>query len=153
MGREPAPEGLDLLDRRLAYALFRLALGGSLLLHGATRLAPGGGAFPLFGLEEPALPLAAAPFFDTGMVLLTTGLGLLLVLGLWTRAALLAGAALVTALVIGNACRTDDQTLMVQMMYLAMFYLLPPASHYNVFSADTLLRRLSDRGYLRRLTR
>ena len=141
--QEPAPEGLDLLDRRLAYALFRLTLGISLLLHGATRLRTDGGTYPLFGLEEPALPPAVALPFDIGITLLTTGLGLLLTLGLWTRGALIGGAALVTALVVSNAYRTDWQTLTAQMMYLAIFYFLPPASHYNTFSADALLRRFS----------
>ena len=151
-GQKSAPEGLDLLDRRLAYTLFRLTLGGSLLLHGATRLGADSDTFPLFRLEEPALPPAVALPFAVGMTLLSTGLGLLLTLGLWTRGALIGGAVLVTALVVGNAYRTDWQSLTVQMMYLAMFYLLPSASHYNVFSADALLRRFSVGGQPWRLS-
>ena len=143
---EPVPEGLDLLDRRLAYTLFRLALGVSLLLHGVTAdLHPGGGGvvLPRFEMEHPVLAPAAAAYVDTVTTLLTTGLGLLLTLGLWTRGALLVGAALATALVVGNAYRTDVQALTVQMMCLALFYLLPPAAHYNVYSADALLQKFS----------
>jgi thiosulfate dehydrogenase [quinone] large subunit len=142
--QEPAPQGLDLLDRQLAYTLFRLTLGVSLLLHGATRLLAGSaGAFPLFRLEDPVLPAALAPLFPGAVALAATVLGLLLTLGLWTRGALLAGGVLVTVLAAGAACRTDVQTLTVQTGYLAMFYLLPAAIRYNTFAVDTLLRASS----------
>ena len=131
----PFSDRMDLLDRRLAYTLFRLA-AGAYLLHGAMHLFEGAGAFPGPPLDD--LPPALAPLLTAGLAFLAAGLGLLLVLGLWTGGALVAGGALVTALMLVTAPGTDAQMLTVQMFCLGMFYLLPPAAPYNVFSADAL---------------
>ena len=131
----PFSDTMDLLDRRLAYTLFRLA-AGAYLLHGATYRFEGAGAFPRPPLDD--LAPALAPLLTAGLAFLAAGLGLLLVLGLWTRGALVAGGALVTALMLAAAPRTDARMLMVQMFCLGVFYLLPPAAPYNVFSADAL---------------
>ena len=132
----PFSDTMDLLDRRLAYTLFRLA-AGAYLLHGATHRFEGAGAFPRPPLDD------LAPLLTVGLAFLAAGLGLLLVLGLWTRGALVAGGALVTALMLAAAPRTDAQMLTVQMFCLGMFYLLPPAAPYNVFSADALRGKLA----------
>ena len=126
---ETVADGMDLLDRRLAYTLFRVMLGANLMLNGAVA------DLSLTG----TLPLLAG----VALAMLMTGIGLLLALGLWTRGALAAGGALATALVMSAAHRVDTDTLTVQMIYLAIFFLLPSASQYNVFSLDALLRKLS----------
>ena len=138
---QSSAEPLELLDRRLAYTLFRVALG-VYLLHGATHLFDGAGAFPRLPLE--ILPPALTPFLAAGLASLAAGLGLLLALGLWTRGALIGGGALMTVLLMGAAPRTDTETLTVQMFYLGMFYLLPPAGQYNIFSADALREKFAD---------
>ena len=88
-----------LLDRRLAYLLLRLTLGINILFHGAVRL-----------------PVLDAFAEGTVQPFLETAIGLLLIVGLWTRWALVAGALLIAALVFGTALRSDWETLSIQMI-------------------------------------
>ena len=70
-----------------------------------------------------------------------TFVGFLLTLGLWMRLALAAGALLITTLVFGTALRSDWDTLGIQMIYAAIYYLLLVSRTYDRFSIDHLLRR------------
>src|SRR5260370_24463328 len=98
-----------LLDRRLAFAFLRFTLGLNILMHGAVRL-PILSAF-VAGLEKefaktPLPPFAVKAFayslpFEEGLV------GLLVLVGLWTRNALLLGALSMAAFVFGTALWSD----------------------------------------------
>jgi len=70
-----------------------------------------------------------------------TLVGLLLTLGLWTRLALVSGGLLIIALVFGTALRTDWDTLGIQMIYAAIYYLLLASRTYDRFSIDHLRRK------------
>ena len=72
-----------------------------------------------------------------------TLVGLLLTLGLWTRLALVSGGLLIIALVFGTALRTDWDTLGIQMIYAAIYYLLLASRTYDRFSIDHLRRKTS----------
>jgi len=72
-----------------------------------------------------------------------TLVGLLLTLGLWTRLALVSGGLLIIALVFGTALRTDWDTLGIQMIYAAIYYLLLVSRTYDRFSIDHLRRKTS----------
>ena len=50
--------------------------------------------------------------------------GVLLVLGLWTRWALVAGALLIAALVFGTSLRGDYTVLSEQLIYALIFFVL-----------------------------
>jgi thiosulfate dehydrogenase [quinone] large subunit len=50
--------------------------------------------------------------------------GVLLVLGLWTRAALVAGAALIAVIVLGTALRADYPVVTQQLIYALYFFVL-----------------------------
>ncbi len=51
-------------------------------------------------------------------------MGVLLVLGLWTRWALVAGALLIAALVFGTSLRGDYTVLSEQLIYAWIFFVL-----------------------------
>ncbi len=70
-----------------------------------------------------------------------TLVGLLLTLGLWTRFALVGGGLLIIALLFGTALRSDWDTLGLQMIYAAIYYLLLVSRTYDRFSIDHLRRR------------
>jgi thiosulfate dehydrogenase [quinone] large subunit len=68
-------------------------------------------------------------------------IGLLLVLGLWTRWSLLLGAVLISALVFGTALRSDWDTLAIQLLYAFIYAALITALEYNAYSIDALIHR------------
>lgn len=131
------------VDRHLAFSILRLTLGVNIFLHGATRIA-GLDAFAQGVADQFAstfLPEAlvygfAASVIVPGEVLV----GLLLILGLFTRWALAAGALLMTALVFGTALRQEWGTASTQMIYAAVYYGLHLFVGYNRFSLDAWLR-------------
>jgi thiosulfate dehydrogenase [quinone] large subunit len=116
------PETLEgrQLDEALAYGILRLTLGVNILLHGATRLYAGVGAFVSTTVEQfsrTPLPAASVRLFATALPLLEAAVGLLILIGLWTRWALAGGALLISALVFGTALRGDGAPLGIQMVY------------------------------------
>jgi thiosulfate dehydrogenase (quinone) large subunit len=127
-----------LLDRRLAYAMLRFTLGLSIFMHGLVRM-PHLGAFAdntakLF-VNTP-LPAFTVRLFATGLVFVEAAVGLLVLLGLWTRWALFLGALTMAALVFGTALRSDWNTLAIQLLYALIYAVLIAAREYNQYSLD-----------------
>ncbi|HWZ58791.1 MAG TPA: DoxX family protein [Gemmatimonadaceae bacterium] len=132
------------LDRRLAYALLRVALGVNILLHGAIRIAAGLGGF----VDATARQFAATPLPDPAVRALAfvippaeLAIGGLLFIGWHTRWALVAGAVLMIILVAGTAVREDWPTLATQMLYLLLYYLLLRHRDDDWFGVDARSHR------------
>ncbi len=70
-------------------------------------------------------------------------MGLFVLLGLWTRSALLLGALIMAALVFGTALLSDWNTLAIQMLYAVIYAALLALREYNDYSLDALI---ADRG-------
>ncbi len=98
------------LDRALACLLLRLALGLNIAMHGVTRfLLTGVSQFvkattALF--QNTPLPYWQVRAFATALPYLEFLVGVLLILGFWTRFALTAGSLLMLALIFGTAFRS-----------------------------------------------
>jgi thiosulfate dehydrogenase (quinone) large subunit len=132
-----------LFDRKLAYLMLRFALGLSILMHGLVRLphlsAFADGLVKLF--EETPLPAAMVRPFAVSLVLVETIVGLLILLGLWTRWSLLLGALTMAALIFGTALRSDWNILAIQMLYASIYAALIATREYNTYSLDVLIQR------------
>ncbi|MGC2528751.1 MAG: DoxX family membrane protein [Candidatus Acidiferrum sp.] len=130
-------------DRKLAYLVLRLTLGLSILMHGLVRLphltAFADATVKLF-VATP-LPAILVRLFALTLVFLETAVGLLLVLGLWTRTALLLGALLMAFLIFGTALRSDWSTLAIQLFYAFLYATLLATREYNSYSIDALIHR------------
>ncbi|MGC1416511.1 MAG: DoxX family membrane protein [Candidatus Acidiferrum sp.] len=130
-------------DRKLAYLVLRFTLGLSILMHGLVRLphltAFADATVKLF-VATP-LPAILVRLFALTLVFLETAVGLLLVLGLWTRTALLLGALLMAFLIFGTALRSDWSTLAIQLFYAFLYATLLAAREYNSYSIDALIHR------------
>jgi thiosulfate dehydrogenase [quinone] large subunit len=127
-----------LLDRRLAYAILRFTLGLSILMHGLVRL-PHLSAFAdatakLF-VNTP-LPAFTVRLFALGLAFVEAAVGLLVLLGLWTRWALFFGALTMAALVFGTALRSEWNTLAIQLLYALIYAVLIATREYNQYSLD-----------------
>lgn len=132
-----------LLDRKLAYFILRFTLGVSILMHGLVRL-PHLSAFAdgmVRQFAETLLPATIVRPFALTLVFVEAIDGLLLLLGLWTRWALVLGTLLMASLVFGTALRSDWNTLAIQMLYASIYSALIATREYNSFSIDTLIQR------------
>ncbi len=96
----------DIRERRTAYALLRLAVGVNLTMHGISRLISGPGEFAAkLVIQFTHAPLPAWSVWGFALMLpsLEAILGLLILLGLRTRAALIAATLLIAVLTFGSA--------------------------------------------------
>ncbi len=142
--RDDAPSPKDPAgDRQAAYAILRLCLGVNMLLHGAVRI-PHLAAFAsgmTAQFQGTVLPGFAVKAFGLFLPFAEGLIGLLLVLGWRTRAALIAGGLFMVLLVTGTALRSDWPALGIQMIYSALYYLLLRDIPHNRFSLDARLGR------------
>jgi thiosulfate dehydrogenase (quinone) large subunit len=91
-------------DRRIAYALLRIVFGVNIFFHGVSRLVGDHAAFLAYLSQQMAkapLPKWMLPPFAAALPWTEAAVGLLLLLGLFTRFALVAGSLVMIALMAG----------------------------------------------------
>jgi thiosulfate dehydrogenase [quinone] large subunit len=132
-------------DATWAYAILRLSFGANIMLHGISRLLVGHAAFLAYLThyfeKTPAVPASLLPAFATVLPLVETGLGVLLLMGLWTRFALIAGGLVMTGLVIGTNLAQDWNVAGLQLIYAFLYYYLLVHRDQNAVSVDAILSR------------
>lgn len=127
-----------LTNENTGYLLLRLSLGINLLGHGLVRIGnPGAFADTLVQLfSNTWLPSPMVRLFALVLPFIETALGVLITLGLLTRAALFTGGLVMVSLIFGTALRGDWETLGLQMVYAALYALLMAAARFNALSVD-----------------
>jgi thiosulfate dehydrogenase [quinone] large subunit len=140
--------GFQLKDERLGYALLRVVLGVNLLMHGVGRILMGAGEFA-FKLQTQFAhsPLPSWSVRSFGVVLpgIECLLGALILVGLRTRAALIATGALMALLTFGSGLIQDFTAAGTQLIYAAIIAALVALVRFDGWSADAWMR-LSDQG-------
>jgi len=130
-------------DAVWAYTILRLSFGANIMLHGIARLMVGHAAFLAYLTHyfaaTPAVPSSLLPTFARILPLVETGLGLLLILGLWTRFALITGALVITGLVIGTNLAQDWTVAGLQLIYAFIYYYLLVHRDKNLVSLDRVV--------------
>jgi len=127
----------------IAYAILRVAFGANILLHGLSRLLNGRAAFLAYlthyfehaHLISPGM----LPLFGAVLPWVETSLGVLLVLGLFSRFTLIAGALVMTILVIGTNLAQDWLVAGLQLPYCFIYYYLLVHIEENRISLDFML--------------
>ena len=126
----------------LAYSILRVAFGANIFLHGLSRLLNGRAAFLAYlnhYFEHAHLvPTGLLPAFGAVLPWVETILGLLLLLGLFSRFALIAGALVMIALVIGSNLAQDWEVAGLQLIYCFIYYYLLARIDLNAYSLDRL---------------
>src|ERR1700688_2574808 len=126
----------------IAYAILRLSFGANILLHGLSRILNGRPAFLAYlthyfehsHLISPGM----LPVFGAVLPWVETTLGLLLMLGLFSRFTLIAGALVLTMLVIGTNLAQDWLVSGLQLPYCFIYYYLLIHLEQNSISLDTM---------------
>jgi thiosulfate dehydrogenase (quinone) large subunit len=123
----------------IAYLLLRLTLGANIFLHGFSRLIGGHAAFAAYmdkQMHNAPLPGFLVHFVATVLPWCEATVGLLLVLGLWTSAALMAGSLLMLTLQIGTCLAQNWDVAGGQLMYVLLFFVLLTYAERNRWSMD-----------------
>jgi thiosulfate dehydrogenase (quinone) large subunit len=135
-------------DTVIAYSILRLSFGVNILLHGASRLLAGSSAFNNYlnhyFEHAPLVPKDFLPVFGAALPPVEATLGALLLLGLFTRFALIAGALVMTILVFGTNLAQDWNVAGLQLIYCFIYYyLLAHRSERNLLSLDAWVEKVS----------
>ncbi|WP_298738436.1 DoxX family protein [uncultured Chitinophaga sp.] len=122
------------------YLLLRLAIGASMFGHGLVRLPKlhGFSAWMLNSFEKSMLPAALVRPFSYALPVAEFVIGLLLLAGLFTRQALIAGALVMVMLIIGTTLTENWDALPSQLIHVAFFALLLQYASSNRISLDRL---------------
>jgi thiosulfate dehydrogenase (quinone) large subunit len=134
------------LDYVLAFFTLRLALGINELMHGVTRIFMGAGlsgflAFTQNQFKDAPLPVWQVRSFAAVVPICELFIGVLLILGLWTRWTLVLAAVLMLGIIFGTALRGDWQIVFLQMFYSLLYALMLMWRRYDVWSVDAMMRK------------
>lgn len=129
-------------DIALAYGILRLVFGVNFFVHGLVRI----GNIPGFvrsqvglyeGLPVPSFFIAIFAFFIPIVELVV---GILLILGLATRPALIVGFLLMVPLMFGVCLLQNWDAAASQLIYCLVYFILLAGYSYNTISIDRLRR-------------
>ncbi|AOP32475.1 hypothetical protein A0128_00405 [Leptospira tipperaryensis] len=135
---------MENLEQSFAMLVLRLALGFNILIHGLVRITSVGAfrEFLIKDFENTPLPTWSVAAFGTVLPFLETVIGALLVLGLFSKWALLSGGLLMIALISGKCLQSDWHTVGVQMIYVFFYFFLLKDLGFDQFNLDTWLGRI-----------
>jgi len=125
-------------EKALGYLVLRLALGINFLMHGIVRI-PNLSEFVsgvTAGFEGTIMPRALAVGFAYFLPYAEALIGLLILVGAWTRWALLAGGILMSVLIFGKTLQQDWGTVGTQMIYVLSFFFALFFTEFNLYSID-----------------
>lgn len=131
-------------DERIAYALLRAVVGMNLMMHGVARIVAGPQKFAAKLLEQFAqapLPGWSVWGFASMLPIVEGILGLLLLIGLRTRAVLIASSFLILVLTFGSTLVQDWSAAGTQLLYALVYSLLLFLRRYDGWSVDGWLAK------------
>lgn len=126
-----------------AFLLLRLAIGASMFGHGLVRL-PKLNAFSSWmtgNFENTLLPKIIVLPFSYVLPIAEFGIGLLLLLGLFTKTAATLGAIVMILLLIGTALIENWEAIPSQLIHVLFFALLLQFTDRNTFAMDMLIKK------------
>ena len=127
-------------NEALAYGIFRFTFGLNIMMRGIVRIALGLPAFQTYMLTQfkdvPVMPPAFLIPFASVLPFIETVIGFCIMVGLGTRAALIAGALMITALTFGTMMRQDFTIAWLQLDYAIAFFILLAFRSWNSISID-----------------
>ena len=129
-------------DASIAYAILRLTLGVNIGLRGVVRIAHGPAAFAqgiVKQMEATILPPSAVYAFAFSLVWVESAIGILLILGLQTRLALIVGGVMMTLLTFGTMQIENFQNAWLQLTYALVFFVVLALRSWNLISLDALI--------------
>jgi thiosulfate dehydrogenase (quinone) large subunit len=131
-------------DERIAYATLRIVAGVNIMMHGISRLITGSGEFAAkTAMQFAHTPLPPWSVWAFGLTLppIESILGLLLLIGLRTRAVLIGASLLIAVLTFGSALAQDWTAAGIQLNYALVYAALIFLRRHNGWSVDSWMQR------------
>jgi thiosulfate dehydrogenase (quinone) large subunit len=125
----------------IAYSLFRMTFGVNIFLHGVMRLVIGHAVFLGYvtkQMQGAPVPSWFLPTFSYVLPYIEGSVGLLLLLGLFTRSGLIAGTLIILLLQIGSCLAQNWSVVGDQLVYSLSFFILLSLIDRNRWSIDDL---------------
>ncbi len=132
-----------MLMKTNAYLIARLAIGATIFGHGLVRL-PKLGEFArgtAESFEKSILPAAVVLPFGYLIAIAEFIIGLLLLIGLFTRQASFAGGILMILLIAGTSLIENWGAIPSQLLHTSFFILLLQFGESNSWAIDNLLKK------------
>jgi thiosulfate dehydrogenase [quinone] large subunit len=126
-----------------AFLLLRLAIAASMFGHGLVRLPKlnGFSQWMVSSFEKSILPSALVIPFSYALSIAEFAIGLLLLIGLFTRVSLIAGGIVMIALILGTTLIENWEALTSQLVHAAFFAVLLSFVQYNTWAVDNILKK------------
>lgn len=126
-----------------AFLLLRLAIAASMFGHGLVRLPKlnGFSQWMVNSFEKSILPSALVIPFSYALPIAEFAIGLLLLIGLFTRVSLIAGGIVMIALILGTTLIENWEALTSQLVHAAFFAVLLSFIQYNTWAVDNILKK------------
>ncbi|MBA6313481.1 DoxX family protein [Cellulophaga baltica] len=130
-------------EYRLGYVLARIVIGVSMFGHGLVRLPKleGFKNFMVQNFENSMVPEFLVTPFAYALPIFEFAVGILLIIGLFTRQALVLGAILMIMLVFGSTMIENWGIIDSQLIHALIFIGLLLGINYNYWSLDTKLNK------------
>ncbi len=131
--------GRNAAGRELAYLLLRLTLGVNILMHGLARIVSGLAPFAAGMMKQfvsTPLPSPLVHAFAYALPWSELFIGIAVLAGVWTRWALVLGAAEIVVLTFGIALTQNWSVAGIQMIYAVVYAILLAFVEYNRWSVD-----------------
>jgi len=132
-------------DERIAYTFLRFVFGLNICFHGLSRLLGDHQAFLAYLNTSMAgavlVPKGTIPVVAAVLPWVEGTIGLLVLLGFFTRVALIGGSLVMIFLMAGITLAQNWSIAGIQLIYCIIYFLLLARLDWNHFSLDTLLRR------------
>jgi thiosulfate dehydrogenase [quinone] large subunit len=133
---------MKMSDQFLAYLLLRLTLGVNFTFHAIPRFIKGVGGFRdkmVADFSETPLPSFFIYAFGTALTYIELIIGLLLIIGLYTRYTLVAASLLMMALIIGTSFQQKWDVVSSQLIYSIIIFMLVWTQQSNFYSVDRMM--------------
>ncbi|HEY2587272.1 MAG TPA: DoxX family protein [Tepidisphaeraceae bacterium] len=137
----------DVRPQTLGYAVLRLAIGISMLIHGVVRFPK----IPTFAAQTvkmfagSPLPPAVVGAFARLTPFVEFAIGLSVILGLATKSGLTLGGLWMVLLIFGSTLIEKYDIVGIQLLYSLVFFHLLIHHEHNAFSLDALILPLRSR--------
>jgi thiosulfate dehydrogenase (quinone) large subunit len=125
------------------YLMARMPVAVSMLGHGLDRIPKlqGFSDHMVDQFSKSIIPVKVVAEFSTALPFVELGVGVLLILGLFTRFSCVLGLLLMLALIFGSTMIEQWDNVFIQIMYGLYFTMLYYYAFYNRYSFDRLLSR------------
>ncbi|TWF44291.1 thiosulfate dehydrogenase [quinone] large subunit [Chitinophaga polysaccharea] len=130
-------------NNAIVFFLLRLAVAASMFGHGLVRLPKlnGFSAWMVKSFEKSMLPEIMVVPFSYTLPIAEFVIGLLLILGLFTRVSLIGGGLVMVLLIFGTAMIENWEALPSQLIHAAFFGILLAFIQYNTIAVDHLIKK------------